>query len=60
MVNAASISYLPQVITSIMQLTNGKPREEVLAQWEGDAKTAVAKAIKTISLSKPKKWYWPF
>ena len=59
-VDAASISYLPQVITSIMQLTNGKPREEVLAQWEGDAKTAVAKAIKTISLSKPKKWYWPF
>lgn len=59
-VDAASISYLPQVITSIMQLTNGKPREEVLGQWEGDAKTAVAKAIQTISLSKPKKWYWPF
>lgn len=63
-VDADSMPYLAQVITSIMQLSGGKPREEVLEQWDGAAKAAVSRAVQDIGLSatgtEKKKWYWPF
>ena len=63
-VDANSMPYLAQVITSIMQLSGGKPRAEVLAQWDGAVKDAVSHAVQSIALSdtgtEKKKWHWPF
>ncbi|MBQ9762734.1 MAG: VWA domain-containing protein [Oscillospiraceae bacterium] len=48
LVDAKSLAYLPQVIISIMQLSNGKPREEVLEQWEEPMREAVKTAVKDV------------
>ncbi len=48
-VKSANIEYLSEVITSIMQLTNGMPAESVISQWSGKTKDVVAFALSTMS-----------
>lgn len=47
-----SVKYLAEVIISIMQITNGATKKDVIAQWgkKTDAGIAVAAAIETIDL----------
>ncbi len=47
--NEGRIEYLSEVITAIMQLAAGSEKEKIIAQWEGDARAAVAEAIETIN-----------
>lgn len=46
------VSYIPEIIISIMQLVNGANKEDVLAQWEGDLNTRiwVGRAIQRIEV----------
>lgn len=39
------ISYLSEVIISIMQMTNGMDKNEILEQWDGEAKVYVENAL---------------
>ncbi|MBP5262113.1 MAG: hypothetical protein J6Z43_08315 [Clostridiales bacterium] len=45
------ISYLSEVIISLMQLTRGKDHDSVIRQWSGDARHVVEQALDTIILS---------
>ena len=47
---SAKINCLSEVITSIMQLTNGMERDAVLRQWDGDAQQVVREAIKDLTV----------
>ena len=46
-----NIQYLSEVITSLMQLTNGMSRADVLSQWEPRVRSIVENAVKGIKIS---------
>ncbi len=48
--SSKNIDCLSEVITSIMQMANGTPREDVINQWQGSTKDIVRAAIAGISL----------
>lgn len=47
-IKAENIDLLSEVITSIMQLVQGKDRDSILSQWDDKVRPVVAEAIKTI------------
>ncbi|MBQ9848233.1 MAG: hypothetical protein IJO64_04145 [Clostridia bacterium] len=52
-VSEANAQYLSEVITSIMQITNGMNKSDAVAQWSEDARPVVQTAVSTIDPSKP-------
>ena len=52
MLDAASIGHLSEVITSIMQLSNGMDRAAVLAQWPETSRGIIERALSTIHCEK--------
>jgi len=50
-----AVSYLPQVIISIMQLSNGMDKKEVINQWPDLAKPVVECAVKDLVFKNKKK-----
>ncbi len=49
-----AIGYLSEVITSIMQISNGMSKADAIAQWPDDAKEVVSKAVEKICVNEKK------
>ncbi|MBQ6863717.1 MAG: hypothetical protein IJO14_05715 [Clostridia bacterium] len=51
-ISEENIQYLSEVITSIIQITNGMSKKDVLKQWSGKASDVVQTAISDINIKK--------
>ncbi|MBR6513295.1 MAG: hypothetical protein IKT46_00535 [Clostridia bacterium] len=47
----SNIEYLCEAITSIMQITNGMSKDDVIAQWPDQSRNVVCSAVEKIDLS---------
>ena len=53
LLNEKDVKYISEVIITLMQLTNGMPRETVMNQWPADVRRIVEKATETIRFDGP-------
>ena len=51
----SSVSAIPEVIISIMQLANGEDKKTVLSQWSDIARPVVETAVKNMNFKEGKK-----
>jgi len=54
-VNKDSISFIPEIIISAMQIINGEDKNKVVAQWSDLAKPVVKEAVSYLKIEKAKK-----
>lgn len=50
----SKINYLSEVITSIMQIVNGKSKDDVIAQWDKTTQPIIEQAISDINITSSK------